>query len=119
MEFYQLGAVEARFAQIVWDNEPISTRTLVELCAEQLHWKRTTTYTVLRKLSEKGFFKTENSMVTSVISYAEYQSIRSEAFVEEAFGGSLPALVSAFGARTKLSDRELAQLQAIIDDMRR
>ena len=118
MEDYKLGAIESRFADLVWDNEPMTTRQLVELCAKELTWKRTTTYSVLKKLCEKGFFKMENSMVTALVSKAEYTAFQSEKFVDETFDGSLPALVLAFGSRKKLSDREIEELQKVIDSMK-
>lgn len=118
MEDYKLGAIESRFADIIWDNEPMTTKQLVDLCAEELKWKRTTTYSILKKLSEKGFFKMENSMVTSLISKEEYNSYQSEKFVKETFHGSLPALVLSFGSRKKLDQEEIDELQKIIDSMR-
>ena len=98
--------------------EPLTTNQLTKLCSEALEWKRTTTYTVLKKLSEKGLFKTENSVVTSLISKAEFEGLQSEQFVEETFRGSLPAFLTAFGSRKKLSDTEIDELQKIIDSMR-
>lgn len=118
MEDYKLGAIESRFADIIWDNEPMTTKQLVDLCAEELNWKRTTTYSILKKLSEKGFFKMENSKVTSLVSKEEYNSYQSEKFVEETFAGSLPALVLSFGSRKKLSQDEIDELQKVIDSMR-
>ena len=118
MEDYKLGAIESRFADIIWDNEPMTTKQLVDLCAEELNWKRTTTYSILKKLSEKGFFKMENSMVTSLVSKEEYNSYQSEKFVDETFAGSLPALVLSFGSRKKLSQDEIDELQKVIDSMR-
>ena len=114
----KLGPIETRFAEIIWANEPLSTNQLTKLCSEALEWKRTTTYTVLKKLSEKGLFKTENSVVTSLISKAEFEGLQSEQFVEETFRGSLPAFLTAFGSRKKLSDTEIDELQKIIDSMR-
>ena len=118
MEEYKLGAIESRFADFIWGNEPMTTRQLVELCSKELSWKRTTTYSVLKKLCEKGFFKMENSMVTALVSREEYHALQSEKFVEETFDGSLPALVLAFGSRKKLSERELDELQKVIDSMK-
>ena len=118
MEDYTLGAIESRFADFIWDNEPMTTRELVDLCGKELEWKRTTTYSVLKKLCEKGFFKMENSVVTSLVSKEEYAAGRSEKFVEETFQGSLPALVLAFGSRKKLSRKEIDDLQRIIDSMK-
>lgn len=114
----KLGPIETRFAEIIWANEPLTTNQLTKLCAEALEWKRTTTYTVLKKLSEKGLFKTENSVVTSLVSKAEFEGMQSEQFVEETFRGSLPAFLTAFGSRKKLSDTEIDELQKIIDAMR-
>ena len=118
MDDYKLGVIETRFADFIWDNEPMTTRELVDLCAKELLWKRTTTYSVLKKLCEKGFFKMENSTVTSLVSKEEYNSAQSEKFVEETFDGSLPALVLAFGSRKKLSKKEIDDLQKIIDSMK-
>ena len=118
MNDMKLGAIETRFAEIIWANEPISTNKLTKLCAETLEWKRTTTYTVLKKLCEKGIFKTENSVVTALISKNEFEAMQSEQFVEETFAGSLPAFLAAFGSRKKLSDSEIDELQKVIDAMR-
>ncbi len=114
----KLGPIETRFAEIIWANEPLTTNQLTKLCAEALEWKRTTTYTVLKKLSEKGLFKTENSMVTSLITKQEFEGMQSEQFVQETFHGSLPAFLAAFGSRKKLSDAEIEELQKVIDSMR-
>lgn len=114
----KLGAVESRFAEIIWENEPLTTNRLIKICADELEWKRTTTYTVLKKLSEKGIFKTENSVVTSVISRQEFDAMQSEQFVEENFKGSLPAFLAAFTARRKLSDQEIDEMKALIEQMR-
>lgn len=118
MKDIKLGPIETRFAEIIWANEPLSTNQLTRLCAEALEWKRTTTYTVLKKLSEKGLFKTENSVVISLISKAEFEGMQSEQFVQETFHGSLPAFLAAFGSRKKLSDAEIEELQKVIDSMR-
>ena len=114
----KLGMVESRFAEIVWTHEPLTTSELIKICAQQLQWKRTTTYTVLKKLSEKGIFKTENSVVTSVISRQEFNAMQSEQFVEENFKGSLPAFLAAFTARRKLSDKEIDEMKELIEQMR-
>ena len=118
MNEMKLGAIETRFADIIWANEPISTNKLTKLCGEMLEWKRTTTYTVLKKLCDKGIFKTENSIVTSLISKHEFEAMQSEQFVEETFAGSLPAFLAAFGSRKKLSEAEIDELQKVIDSMR-
>ena len=115
MEELRLGAVEARFADIVWNRAPISTRELVEASAAELSWKRTTTYTVLKKLCERGLFETKDSTVTVLVGRDEFYAMQSEKFVEETFAGSLPAFVAAFGSRKKLSAEEAAELRRMID----
>ena len=114
----KLGVIETRFAEIVWENEPLTTNQLIKLCAEELKWKRTTTYTVLKKLCDKGIFQTENSMVTAQISRQEFEGMRSEQFVDETFKGSLPAFLTAFNSRKKLSDADIDEIQKLIDSMR-
>lgn len=111
----KLGMVEARFADIVWENEPLTTKELVALCEKELNWKRTTTYTVLKKLCERGIFKTENSIVTSLISKNEFYAIQSENFVDETFAGSLPAFVAAFTSRKKPSEKEIEEIKRMIE----
>ena len=112
----KLGAVESRFAQIIWDHEPLHSRELVKICEKELNWNRSTTYTVLRKLCQRGIFKNEDSMVSSVISQQEFQTLQSEQFVDDAFGGSLPAFIAAFTQRKKLSDREAEEIRRMIDE---
>ena len=119
MQDLKLGAIETRFAHIVWEHAPLSTGRLVELCARELQWKRTTTYTVLKKLSEKGLFRTENSTVTVLMSREEFEAAQSAAFVEETFRGSLPAFVAAFSRSRKLRPEEVEALQRLIDESRR
>ena len=111
----KLGIVEARFADIVWENEPLTTKELVALCEKELNWKRTTTYTVLKKLCERGIFKTENSIVTSLISKKEFYAIQSENFVDETFAGSLPAFIAAFSSRKKPTAKELEEIKKMLD----
>ena len=118
MEELKLGMVEARFADIVWQNAPLSTKALVALCEKELDWKRTTTYTVLKKLCEKGIFAMENSTVTVCIEKDAFHAMQSEKFVEETFDGSLPAFLAAFGSRKKLSDKEIDELEKLIEKMR-
>ena len=115
MKEFKLGAVEAHFADIVWQNEPLSTKELVAICEKELEWKRTTTYTVLKKLCEKGIFKTENSLVTSLISKNEFLAIQSKQFVDETFSGSLPAFIAAFSSHKKLTEEELSEIRRMID----
>lgn len=111
-----LGMVEARFADLVWENEPISTKQLVELCEKELEWKRTTTYTVLKRLSEKGIFEMKNKVVTSLISKEEFHSMQCENFVKENCKGSLSAFIAAFTSRQKLDNEELAEIRRMIAD---
>ena len=118
MNDYRLGAIEARFAKLIWDREPISSGELVKLCAETLSWKKSTTYTVLRKLCDRGLFQNQDGVVTSLVSEEEYHSIQSHSFLEETFEGSLPSFLAAFTARRKLTEEEIAQLQKLIDSQR-
>lgn len=106
---------EYRFCLILWDNEPVSSGKLVELCKEQLGWSKATTYTVIRRLSERGVVKNENTVVTALISKEEAQVSRLEEMVEETFEGSMPAFIAAFSKSKKLSRQEVEQLQALID----
>ncbi|MBR2876209.1 MAG: BlaI/MecI/CopY family transcriptional regulator [Clostridia bacterium] len=115
MSEIKLGLVEAKFADIIWSNEPLTTKELVNRCQSELNWKRTTTYTVLKKLCERGIFKTEESVVTALISKEEFYSIQSEQFVEETFSGSLPAFIAAFTKRKNLSEEEIEEIKNMID----
>lgn len=115
MSEIKLGLVEARFADIIWEHAPISTRELVALCDEKLDWRRTTTYTVLKKLCDRGIFQTENSIVTVLLEKDAFYAIQSEKFVEDTFGGSLPAFVAAFTSRKKPTDKELAEIKKLLD----
>ena len=118
MTQYRLGGAEAAFAALIWDNEPLSSSRLVELCGERLGWKKSTTYTVLRRLCQKRIFQNEDGVVTSRVSREELAARQSEAFVDEAFGGSLPRFLAAFTRRKKLTGEEIAQLQRLIDENR-
>lgn len=118
MDDLKLGAIEARFADLIWQHEPIGSGELVKLCQNELGWKKPTTYTVLRRLCERGLFRNETSVVTSCISREEFYARQSEKFVEETFDGSLPAFLAAFGSRKKLSEGEIDELQRMIDAMR-
>lgn len=115
MEEIRLGMVEAHFADLIWQNEPMTTKELVALCEKELHWKRTTTYTVLKKLCDRGIFKMENSTVVSLISKDEFYAIQSEKFVDETFKGSLPAFLAAFTTRKIPTAEELEQIRKMID----
>lgn len=111
----RLGMVESRFADIVWANAPLTTRQLVTLCEQELNWQRTTTYTVLKKLCDRGIFNTQNKMVTVLIDKSQFHAIQSEQFVADAFQGSLPAFIAAFTSRKTLTQEELASIQQMID----
>ena len=112
---HRLGAVESRFADIVWSHAPVSTGELVQLCAKELHWKRTTTYTVLKKLGEQGLFRLENGTVTALISREDYYAFQSERYVAETFDGSLPAFIAAFTRKKALSREEIDEIKRMID----
>lgn len=118
MAEYRLGEVESIFADIIWNNEPLSSRRLAELAEEKLAWKRTTTYTILKRLCDRGIFQNQGGTVTSQVSRQEFYAMQSEKFVEETFDGSLPAFLAAFGSRKKLSQNEIDELQKVIDAMR-
>ena len=115
----RLGPVESRFAELIWDGEPISSTELVHLAERELEWKKSTTYTVLKRLCEKGIFQNEGGVVTSRLSREEYAARQSEQFVEETFSGSLPAFLTAFTRRKKLTEEEIDQLQRFIERNRR
>jgi len=116
MTDYSLGVVESQFADIIWNNEPLSTRELVKLCEKELNWKRTTTYTVLKKLSGHGIFQMQDRVVTSLISKADYYAAQSEKFVQDTFDGSLPAFVAAFTKRKSLTADEIKEIRTLIDN---
>ncbi len=119
MSEVKLGAIEAKFADIIWSNEPLRTGVLVKLAEEELNWKRTTTFTILKRLCEKGIFQNKERIVTSLISREEFYALQSERFVNDTFEGSLPAFLTAFGTRKKLSEEEVEELKKIIEGMRR
>lgn len=115
MNDYQMGAVESKFADIIWENEPISSTELSKRSEEILKWKKSTTYTVLKRLCDKGIFQNIKGTVTSLISKQEFYSVQSEKFVEETFDGSLPAFLAAFSKRKKLSADEISEIRKMID----
>ena len=115
MDNYKLGFVEQKFAELIWKNEPISSGELVKLCLKELEWKKSTTYTVLKKLCEKGIFQNNNGIVTSLISKDDFFSLQSKNFVDETFEGSLPAFIAAFTKKQTLSKKEIAEIRAMID----
>ena len=113
----QMGQVESRFADIIWENEPISSSELAKKSEELLTWKKTTSYTVLKRLCDKGLFQNQTGVVTSLISREKFYALQSEKFVEETFQGSLPAFLAAFTNGKKLSQKEIAEIQQIIEKM--
>ena len=115
MDDKKLGLVESKFADIIWSHEPLHSRELVKLCEAELNWKKPTTYTVLRRLCERGIFRNEGGMVTSVISREDFYAMQSERFVEETFSGSLPGFLAAFTRRRSLSAAEIAEIRLMID----
>ena len=115
----KLGVIEAKFADMIWQNEPVSSSQLVRLAQDALSWKKSTTYTVLKRLCDRGIFQNQNGIVTACIYRDAFYAAQREQFVDETFGGSLPAFVAAFSSRKKLSEREIDQLEQLIKEMRR
>ena len=111
----RLAYVESNFADIIWENEPVGSGELVKLCEERLSWKKSTTYTVLRKLCERGIFQNVDGTVTSILSKKEVQVAQSEQFLSENFGGSLPAFIAAFTSKNKLTRKEILEISKLID----
>lgn len=119
METPKIFESEYHFCLIMWEQEPVTTVELVKLCQERLGWKRTTTYTVIKRLGERGVLKNEDGRVTSLVSKEEAQAREIDELVEEKFQGSLPAFVAAFTKRQTLSDEELDEVQRMIDRIRK
>lgn len=115
MAEYKLGEVEMRFANLIWDNEPISSGELAKLSEKELNWKKSTTYTILRRVCDRGLFQNEKGTVTSLVSREEFHAMQSRQFVEESFSGSLPKFLAAFTSKSKLSESEIRELQEIIE----
>ncbi len=119
MADFKIGSAEARFAELIWENEPVTSGRMAKLGAEEFGWKKTTSFTVLKRLCDRGIFKNENGVVTSLISREEFYARHSQHYVEDTFGGSLPAFLAAFCFRTELSGEEIDELKEIIESMRR
>lgn len=119
MEIPKIHESEYRFCLIMWEYEPITAVELVKLCQEQLGWKRTTTYTVIKRLEERGVLQNQGGNITSLISKDEAQSYEIDELVEKKFEGSLPAFIAAFTKRKDMSDRELDEVQQMIDRIRK
>lgn len=115
MEQYKLGEMEQKFAEIIWANQPIHSRTLTELCAQAFDWKRTTTYTMLKRLCDRGIFQNEGGTVTALMSKNEFGAAQGEQFLKESFDGSLPRFLAAFSRRKKLSEKEIDEIRRLID----
>ena len=113
-----MGPAETQFAEIIWENEPIASGVLSKKAEEALNWKKTTSFTVLKRLCERGIFQNQNGIVTSLISKDEFFARHSEQYVQETFGGSLPAFMAAFGTRKKLTDAEIDEMKKLIENMR-
>lgn len=118
MDQFNLCDSEYRFANIIWENEPIASGELVKQCNDKLGWKKSTTYTVLKKLCQKNIFKNENAVITSIIKKEQVQKFESEQFMEKTFGGSLPQFITSFMSDKKLSKAEAEYLQKLIDSIK-
>lgn len=118
MDELKLGVVEGKFADIIWENEPLSSGALVKLCEQKLEWKKSTTYTMLKRLCERGIFQNENGVVTALMSKEEFGAAQSEKIIEDNFDGSLPAFIAAFASRKKLSKKDVEEIQKMIDKMK-
>lgn len=116
MKEHKLAESEEKFAELIWQNEPIGSGELVKLCEQEMNWKKSTTYTVLKKLCEKGIFKNENAVVLSLITRDQYYAKQSIRFVEDTFGGSLPKFLTAFISGKKLSKHQAEELKRLIDE---
>lgn len=116
MQEYKLAEGEARFAKLIWQREPITSPELVRLCEKEFAWKKSTTYTVLKKLCDRGIFQNENAVVTSLISEEEFNSYKSRKFVEDSFGGSIPRFLTAFIGGEKLSKKQAEEIKKLIDE---
>lgn len=111
----KLGVVETQFAELIWAREPLASGELVKLCEKELNWKKSTTYTVLKKLCERGIFQNNDGVVTSLLTKDEFNAVQSEQFVEDTFEGSLPAFLAAFTSRKQLSAEEVEEIRRLID----
>ena len=110
----RLGEIEMKFAEIIWRMEPVQSGELAKVAEKELGWKKSTTYTILHRVCDRGLFKNENGMVTSVVSKEEFLAKQSEKFVEETFAGSLPKFLAAFTSHNKMSEKEIREIMAII-----
>ncbi len=118
MEQYKLGEMEQKFADLIWANEPVNSRTLTELCIEAFSWKRTTTYTMLKRLCERRIFQNDGGMVSALMSKNEFGAAQGEQFLNNTFDGSLPKFLVAFTRRNKLSEKEINEIERLINEHR-
>lgn len=116
MKKYELGEMEEKFADIIWHEQPISSGDLSKICEKELSWKRTTTYTMLKRLCDRGIFKNDGGTVVTVISKEEFKSRQGRDFVKKTFKGSLPQFITSFTRTQKLSPEEISEIQKLIDD---
>ena len=115
MDKYKLGDMETKFAELIWNSAPVLSGELVRLCENEFHWKKSTTYTMLKRLCERGLFQNSRGMVTPLLSKEDFAAEQSESFVEETFSGSLPQFLAAFTRRKRLSAAEVEEIQRFID----
>lgn len=115
MEQYRLGEMERKFADLIWENAPVGSGELTKLCETAFAWKRTTTYTMLKRLCDRKIFANRNGSVTALMTREEFQAAQGEQFINETFDGSLPRFLAAFSRRKKLNDREILELKRLID----
>ncbi len=116
MEKYKLGEMETAFAEIIWNTAPVTSGELVKICEKELEWKKSTTYTMLKRLCQRGIFENENGTVKVLITRDEFKAAQSEEFIDETFGGSLPMFLTAFTKHNKLSTKEIEEIKNLIDN---
>ena len=115
MNDYKLGIMEEKFARLIWDNAPIPSGELVKLCGKELEWKKSTTYTMLRRLCERGLFQNSGGVVSVLLTIQEFKALQSEQYINEVFDGSFPSFLATFATRAKLTGSEIEELEKIIN----
>jgi len=118
MKKYKLGKMEQKFANLIWKNAPVSTHDLIMLCSESFDWKRTTTYTMLKRLCDRELFVTDNGIVKIILSKEDFSTEKGKEFLDETFDGSMPRFITAFTRRGKLNEKEVQEIQQLIDEYR-
>lgn len=118
MKNYKLGKMEKRFADLIWDHEPLSSRALTELCGEAFDWKRTTTYTMLKRLCDRGIFQNDGGTVSALMTKNEFLAAQGEEFINTSFDGSLPKFLAAFTGKNRLSEKEINEIEKLINEHR-